>query len=98
MRRMVRSLEFPLDKRFLYCFNCDMEKSPALKEAIEKAGSASALARLLGVTPQAVGQWKRAPAERVLLIEQVMEGKVTRYDLRPDIYGTKDKQEVAAAQ
>lgn len=46
----------------------------------------SKLARLLNVTPSAVHQWKRVPAERVIDVERATESKVTRYDLRPDLY------------
>lgn len=47
------------------------------------------MARRLGVTPGAVQKWARLariPAERVLEIERVTEARVTRYDLRPDLY------------
>lgn len=42
------------------------------------------------ITPQAVSKWARSgvPAERVLLVEKACGGAVTRYELRPDIYGT----------
>lgn len=63
----------------------------ALRTAIEKAGSKAKLARLLGgITPQAIGQWRRAPVERVLALEKATG--VTRYQLRPDIYGTAPEQ------
>lgn len=56
----------------------------------EQVRSQSALARELGISPQAVDGWrkrKQIPAERVLDIERITELKVTRYMLRPDIYG-----------
>lgn len=58
----------------------------ALHRAIEHAGSAAALARKIGVTPQAIYQWDRVPAERVIAIEAATGGAVSRCDLRPDIY------------
>jgi DNA-binding transcriptional regulator YdaS (Cro superfamily) len=59
----------------------------AIQRACELAGSQSALARMLQVTPQAVQNWcatGRVPAERVLEIEKATG--VSRHDLRPDIY------------
>lgn len=49
-----------------------------------------AIANDLGVTEFTVFHWengtRRTPAERVLAIEKATGGKVTRYELRPDIY------------
>lgn len=46
------------------------------------------MARRLGVSPQAVNEWKQGnrpvPVVHCLAIEQATEGKVTRRDLRPD--------------
>ena len=42
------------------------------------------LARALGVTPGAVSQWDRVPAERVIDVERLTG--IPRHDLRPDIY------------
>lgn len=48
-------------------------------------GGPTALAKALGdVTSQAVSQWRRIPAERVLEVERVTG--VSRHDLRPDLY------------
>lgn len=57
-----------------------------------KIASKRALARLLGVTPQAITKWKngRIPAERVLEIERVTG--VSKHDLRPDLYPRERKQ------
>jgi DNA-binding transcriptional regulator YdaS (Cro superfamily) len=59
----------------------------AIATAISKAGGASKLARQLGITRQAVEQWRGrvVPPEHVLVIEKITG--VSRYDLRPDIYG-----------
>lgn len=65
-----------------------MEK--AIEKAARLAGNKTALARLLGVTPQAVQQWVRrgiAPAKRCRGIESVLNGGVTRFELRPDLFG-----------
>lgn len=59
-----------------------------IEQAIKVAGSQSALARTLGVTPQAVQQWvaaNRLPAHHCLPVENTTG--VSRYDLRPDVFG-----------
>lgn len=60
-----------------------------LKLAIEAAGGLRALARLLGITYQAIQQWERVPAERVVEIERLTG--VPRERLRPDLYRTPPK-------
>lgn len=65
------------------CFHAGMFE--ALKEALAKVGGPSGLSRALGtITPQAISQWQKVPAERVLDVERVTG--VTRHRLRPDIY------------
>ena len=59
----------------------------AIHRACEAAGSQSALARMLEVTPQAVQSWcatGRVPAERVISIEAATG--ISRHELRPDLY------------
>jgi len=58
----------------------------ALQTAIELIGGYSATARGIGVRPQAVAQWDICPAARVLQVERLAGGKVSRHELRPDIY------------
>lgn len=60
-----------------------MSKSP-LTQAIENIGSSTALAKKLGIKPQAISQWRRVPALRVLEVEKATG--VSRHDLRPDLY------------
>lgn len=63
-----------------------------LDKLLRWAPSQSALARQLGVTPQAIEGWKKrnqVPAERVLDIERITGGCVSRYELRPDLYGVQ---------
>ena len=55
-----------------------------LQEAIKRAGGKSALARLVGVTPQAVTQWKHIPLHHVLRLEDALG--ITRQWQRPEIY------------
>ncbi|MBU4609171.1 helix-turn-helix domain-containing protein [Achromobacter sp. GG226] len=61
-----------------------------IASAIDVLGSASSLARVLGVTPQAVCFWRdekrSVPADKCLAIEIATAGAVTRRDLRPDDY------------
>lgn len=55
-----------------------------VSRAIAAAGSATALAKALGINSQAVSQWKRVPAERVLDVERITG--VPRHELRADLY------------
>jgi len=69
----------------------------ALDIAKSKVGGASGLAKLLGrITPQAISQWRRVPAERVLDVERVTG--VGRHELRPDIYPIENVQQSETAQ
>lgn len=65
----------------------------ALKRAIEIAGGQAALARKIGKTQAHVWNWLnrdgRVPAEVVISVEKAVDGKVTRHDLRPDLYPTE---------
>lgn len=61
-----------------------------LDRAIKSVGSGAELARRLGVVPMTVTQWRRrgrVPAERCAAIEMLTDGRVTRHDLRPDVFG-----------
>lgn len=61
----------------------------ALDRVISIIGSQTRLAEELNTTPQAIQQWVvkgRVPVMRVLSIEAVVNGEVTRHQLRPDIY------------
>lgn len=60
----------------------------AINKAIEIVGGRKALADALSVSYEAVRQWtdRRVPAERVLDIERLTGGQVTRHELRPDLY------------
>lgn len=75
----------------------------AIDRVFEQLGGASAIAKLFAnesgkaLTPWAVSKWRRrVPANRVLKIEELTGGRVTRYELRPDIYGETPKASVAA--
>lgn len=60
---------------------------PYVEQAIRAIGTKSAVARFLGLTPAAITQWNRCPVRHVLKLEAACGGVVTRYQLRPDIYG-----------
>ena len=61
-----------------------------IKKAITEAGGIAEMAAKIGVGPTAVSNWqlrKKVPAERCLAIEAATDGAVTRYELRPDVFG-----------
>ena len=55
-----------------------------LRNLIEAVGGQGQLARALGVSQQAVAQWRRVPAEKVIEVERATG--VPREKLRPDIF------------
>lgn len=65
-----------------------MDQKTIVENACKAAGGQPSLAKLLGISEQAVSKWKRngVPAERVLEIERLTEKRVTRHELRPDLY------------
>lgn len=65
----------------------------AIDRALEAVGGKQTeLASRISVTPQALYQWinnlRPVPAKHCIAIEQATDGAVTRYDLRPDVFGT----------
>jgi DNA-binding transcriptional regulator YdaS (Cro superfamily) len=65
--------------------------SSPIKKACDVLGGRVNLATALDVTPQAVYLWVTKPgkitAERCVGIERATDGVVTRYELRPDLFG-----------
>jgi DNA-binding transcriptional regulator YdaS (Cro superfamily) len=59
----------------------------ALESAIAAAGGPAELARKLGVTVQAISNWRRCPPTRALAVEHASGGIVKRHQLRPDVFG-----------
>lgn len=59
-----------------------------INRASEAAGDQRQLAAKLDISMQAIDKWKATgvPAERVLQIERVTERRITRHELRPDLY------------
>ena len=71
-----------------------MAQTP-LERAIHIVGTQAALAKALHVSPSHIWNWrhrdKKVPAEKVLSIEAATDGKVTRHELRPDLYPPNDR-------
>ena len=65
-------------------------RTGALELAISVAGSMTALADHLGITPQAVARWRNVPAARCLEVERLTG--ISRHQLRPDIYGPEPRR------
>lgn len=62
----------------------------ALDRAVALLGTQNALASTLHVRSASISGWRRrgkVPAERCTAIEQATAGQVTRYQLRPDVFG-----------
>ena len=75
----------------------------ALDEAISLTGGVSKLAALLNetrkTTQSVVSNWRMrgsVPADRCVDIEAATGGKVTRHDLRPDVFGPPAAEQKAA--
>ena len=76
-----------------------MNRDLPILKAVAVAGSQSELARLVGVSPQAVYAWTRGGVISPLSaarIERATQGAVTRADLRPDIFGPVESDRGAA--
>lgn len=70
-----------------------IDRDPTVTAAINAAGGVAKLASLISVSSQAISQWTRVPAERVLQIERATGGKITRHELRPDLYPLGDERD-----
>lgn len=74
----------------------------ALQRAVELAGGQAELARLIGGKVRQAHIWNwlhrdhRIPGERAVQIEEATKRKVTREQLRPDLFGKPNKQEARA--
>jgi DNA-binding transcriptional regulator YdaS (Cro superfamily) len=75
-----------------------MDNTTALARAIKSVGNQQALADALGIKSPSITEWhaRKVPAERCVAIEQVTGGEVTRYDLRPDVFGEAPAKTEAA--
>lgn len=65
-----------------------------IARAIELVGGQTALAKACGVSQQLVWHWlhvaEKIPAERAIDIERATDGKVSRGDIRPDLWADTD--------
>lgn len=71
----------------------------ALEKAISTFGTVSAMASAIGVKPNVIGNWrlrKQVPAEHCRAIEAATGRAVTRYELRPDVFGDSPSDPMAA--
>lgn len=72
-----------------------------IDRAIAYFGSQQALAATLGIRSPSISEWRvrnKVPAERCLAIEQATNGAVTRYELRPEVFGTAPTQAAPKAE
>lgn len=58
-----------------------------VKTGAEKVGGVVSLANGLGIKHTSLHTWRRVPAERVLEFERLTG--ISRYDVRPDVYGPR---------
>lgn len=82
----------------------DEKAKKALKRAVALAGGQAQLARLIGGKCKQAHIWNwlnrkgPVPGEYAVLIEDALEGRVTREEIRPDLYRKpKAKQQEARA-
>lgn len=76
----------------------DQTNTP-IQRAVTAVGSQAEFARQLGLAQTVVWQWlnglRPVPAHHCIRIEDVTNGSVTRYELRPDVFGpTSDKADL----
>jgi DNA-binding transcriptional regulator YdaS (Cro superfamily) len=64
-----------------------IEMANSLAYAINALGGTGATGRALGVTAQAISQWDICPPLQCRRLEKACLRKVTRYQLRPDVFG-----------
>lgn len=64
-----------------------------LPQAFSNRGLRIRLARDLGITPGAIYQWRRVPAERVIQVERLTG--ISRHELRPDLYPSDEPARAA---
>lgn len=66
-----------------------MNTTETLDKIISIIGGKAMIAKRFGISYQAVHKWQkkgRIPAKRVLEIVKMTGGKVTPYEVRPDVY------------
>lgn len=71
----------------------DQQRDPGVQAAIDAAGNMSKLADKLEISREAISQWRRIPAERIIQVERATG--VPRHLLRPDLYPSDDEEPVS---
>ena len=73
-----------------------------IEKACEVVGGQTALARAIGIHPQLMTKIVKGdrplPAKRCIAVEIATNGAVTRYDLRPDIFGEAGSEDLPPAK
>ncbi|MEW5248642.1 helix-turn-helix domain-containing protein [Microbulbifer discodermiae] len=68
----------------------------AISKAVSLVGTQKKVADMLKIPPACVSQWcngvRGVPPRHCRRIEQATNGVVTRYDLRPDIFGSAPEE------
>ena len=70
-------------------------ENEALDRILELLGGYASVGRILKITTSAVHQWRKVPAEHCLALERAAKGQITRYEMRPDIFGPAPDSEAA---
>lgn len=70
------------------------DRDPVLIEVFRAMGSATALAKALGVTRAAVSRWERLPLRHLGTVSKLTN--IPRQKLRPDLYDAESNAEAAA--
>jgi DNA-binding transcriptional regulator YdaS (Cro superfamily) len=65
------------------------KRNTAASKAVKAAGGSAAMARSLKTSQQVIQYWLKAgvPAQHCIAVEKACSGVVSRYKLRPDIFG-----------
>lgn len=80
--------------------NVSLMDTSAIRRVVEIAGGQGSLAKAISVTQPLVWQWcngkRPVAAHHCVAIETATGGQVTRYDLRPDVFGPAPQGQEAA--
>lgn len=91
-------VEAHIDREAKSLFIGHMGGTP-LAVAVELVGGQAQLARMIGVSQPHVWHWlhkaERVPAEHVIAIEKATGGRITRAQLRPDLYSENEAKPAA---
>ena len=71
-------------------------KNSSFEKAVKIVGSQYRMAKILGKRQSVIWAWLKrgtVSAEYVLKVEQATGGRVTRHELRPDLYPEEDQEE-----